>query len=192
MTLRRFKTILIDPPTMPGQKGRSGASHHYELLTEEKLATLPIDRLAEPNSHLYVWTTNAAMEMTFRLIRAWNAEPRSILTWTKPRLGLGNYLRNSSEHLIFATRGKAPVHFKSQPSWLMAGVQDHSHKPEEQYAIIERVSGSGDKLEIFARRRPPEFPDSHWYVWGNEVASEISLADYGWRVPSDSPEESGR
>lgn len=39
---------------------------------------------------------------------------------------------------------------------------DHSHKPEEQYALIERVS-PGPYLELFARRRP--LSDSDWSVW---------------------------
>jgi N6-adenosine-specific RNA methylase IME4 len=83
------------------------------------------------------------------------------LTWIKPRLGLGNYLRNATEHLIFGTRGRAPVNYKAQPTWLFAPLQDHSHKPEEQY------------LELFARRR-----QHGWDAWGNQVDSDIQIPGY--------------
>jgi N6-adenosine-specific RNA methylase IME4 len=92
-----------------------------------------------------------------------------VLTWVKPRLGLGVYLRNASEQLLFAVRGQAPIRFRSQPTWLFAPVQEHSHKPEEQYAIIERCS-PGPYLELFARRSRPG-----WDVWGNEVTCDVTL-----------------
>ena len=97
---------------------------------------------------------------------------RSPFYWIKPRLGLGTYLRNASEIVLFGTRGKAPVKFKAQPNWVFAPLQDHSHKPEEQYAIIERVS-PGPYLELFARRRQPG-----WDAWGNEIDSDIIIPDY--------------
>jgi N6-adenosine-specific RNA methylase IME4 len=87
-------------------------------------------------------------------------------------MGLGNYLRNATEHILLGTRGKAPVLFKAQPNWLFAPVQDHSHKPEEQYAIIERVS-PGPYLELFARRSQPG-----WDKWGLEVVSDIKIDGY--------------
>jgi len=74
--------------------------------------------------------------------------------------------------MLFATRGKAPVLYKSQPNWGFFPVQDHSHKPEEQYAIIERVS-PGPYLELFARRRQPG-----WDAWGNEIESDIVIPGY--------------
>jgi N6-adenosine-specific RNA methylase IME4 len=103
-------------------------------------------------------------------MQAWGFTYRSCLTWVKPGLGLGSYyLRNNTEHLLFGTKGKAPVLYRSQPTWLFAPKQDHSHKPEEQYAVIERCS-PGPYLELFARRKQPG-----WQVWGNEVVSDVEL-----------------
>jgi N6-adenosine-specific RNA methylase IME4 len=75
----------------------------------------------------------------------------------------------STEQLLFAVRGSAPIRFRSQPTWLFAPVQEHSHKPEEQYAIIERCS-AGPYLELFARRKRPG-----WYSWGNEIDADVAL-----------------
>jgi N6-adenosine-specific RNA methylase IME4 len=179
-TPRRFRTILADPPWDINQKGSWGAERHYSLMTLERIKRMPIADLAEDNAHLWLWVTNATLRQGYDVAEAWGFTVRSPLTWIKFRLGLGPYLRNTTEHLLFATRGKAPVKFRSQPTWFNAPVQDHSHKPEEQYALIERIS-DGPYLELFARRRPPSTAD--WSVWGNEIDSDVSLP--GYPVPSD-------
>lgn len=174
--LARFKTILADPPwELHQQRG-----DHYELMTAERIKAMPVNALAAKDAHLWLWVTNASLRDGYDVAEAWGFTVRSPLTWIKFRLGMGHYLRNSTEHLLFATRGKAPVNFRSQPTWINAPVQDHSHKPEEQYAVIERIS-DGPYLELFARRRPSSRAD--WSVWGNEIESDITLA--GYPVPSD-------
>lgn len=177
---RRFRTILADPPWEVQQRGERGAEHHYPLMSLERIKAMPVADLAAEDAHLWLWVTNATLREGYDVAEAWGFTVRSPLTWVKFRLGLGNYLRNATEHLLFATRGRAPVNFRSQPTWINAPVQDHSHKPEEQYALIERVS-SGPYLELFARRRPASTAD--WSVWGNEVVGDIQVP--GYPVPSD-------
>lgn len=176
----RFRTILADPPWDIQQKGSLGAEAHYSLMTLERIKAMPVMDLAEDDAHLWLWVTNATLRHGYDVAESWGFTVRSPLTWVKFRLGLGNYLRNATEHMLFATRGKAPVNFRSQPTWINAPVQDHSHKPEEQYALIERVS-SGPYLELFARRRPSSSAD--WSVWGDEIDSDIAIQ--GFPVPSD-------
>ncbi len=179
-TQRKFRTILADPPWDIQQKGILGAERHYPLMNLEAIKRMPVAGLAEDDAHLWLWVTNATLRQGYDVAEAWGFTVRSPLTWIKFRLGLGNYLRNTTEHLLFATRGKAPVKFRSQPTWFNAPVQDHSHKPEEQYPLIERVS-DGPYLELFARRRPPSNAD--WSAWGNEIDSDVSVP--GYPVPSD-------
>lgn len=176
----RFKTILADPPWDIQQQGRKGAEMHYSLMPLERIKAMPVKDLAAPDAHLWLWCTNATLREGYDVAEAWGFTVRSPLTWIKFRIGLGAYLRNATEHLLFATRGRAPVRFRSQPTWINAPVQEHSHKPEEQYAVIERIS-EGPYLELFARRRPSSSAD--WSVWGNEIDSDITLA--GYPVPSD-------
>lgn len=152
-------------------------------MTIDQIRQMPVGALAEDNAHLWLWTTNAALEDAYTVVRAWGFTPRSILTWVKwPKLGLGVYLRNSSEQVLFATKGKAPVNFRSQPSWFTAPTQGHSVKPEEIFSIIERVS-TGAFLELFARRRPSSNKD--WSVWGREIESDVEIA--GYPVPRYAP-----
>ena len=169
----KYKTILADPPWDIQQKGKSrGAIKHYNLMTLDRIKAMPISDLTEENAHCWLWVTNATLEAGFDVLRAWGFEPRSIYTWVKPRLGLGVYLRNSTEHLLLGTRGKAPIQFKGQMNWGFMPLQDHSHKPEEVYDIIERCS-EGNYLELFARR-----PRHGWDIWGNEVASDVKIRDF--------------
>lgn len=115
---------------------------------------------------------NGQLQEGLDVIKAWGFTFRSPIYWIKPRLGLGNYIRNASETLLFATRGKAPVKFHAQPNWLFAPQQEHSHKPEEQFAIIERLS-DGPYLELFARRKR-----LGWDSWGNEVSSDLEIPGF--------------
>jgi N6-adenosine-specific RNA methylase IME4 len=166
-----YTTLLADPPWEIHQRGgqRRGADQHYPLLSVDEISTLPIARVAGQDAHLWLWVTNAALYAAQAVIQAWGFVYRSILTWIKPRFGMGQYLRSQTEHLLLATRGRAPILFHGQGSWFYAPVQDHSHKPEEQYAIIERCS-PGPYLELFARRRR-----LGWHVWGDEVAGDVQL-----------------
>ncbi len=165
----QFGTVLADPPWNTLQVGGKGADRYYDLMSVEQICAVQVGRLVAQAAHLWLWVTNASLFAGQAVMAAWGFTYRSTLTWIKPRLGLGWYLRNQTEHLLLGTRGNAPVRFRSQGSWFYAPVQGHSVKPEEQYAIIERCS-PGPYLELFARRRRPG-----WSVWGNEVDCDVAL-----------------
>lgn len=169
---KKYRTVLADPPWDINQRGRRGAAHYYDLMPLSSIKSMPVADLCEDNAHLYLWIPNGLLQEGLDVIKAWGFTFRNSLYWIKPRLGLGVYIRNASETCLFATRGKAPVKFHAQPNWLFAPQQEHSHKPEEQYAVIERLS-HGPYLELFARRRQPG-----WDVWGNEIESDIIIPGY--------------
>ena len=170
-----FATILVDPP-WPLQSGEK----HYRTMSLARIKALPVGSLAARDAHLWLWTTNALLPKAYEVAEAWGFTVRSPLTWVKFRLGLGGryQLRNATEQLLFCTRGKAPLGSRSQPTWFNAPVTEHSRKPAEQFAIIERVS-PGPYLELFARRRPES--NQPWAVWGDQVDSDIRIP--GFAVP---------
>ena len=170
-----FATILIDPP-WPLQ----GGEKHYRTMSLARITALPVGALAARDAHLWLWTTNALLPTAYEVAAAWGFTVRSPLTWVKFRLGLGGryQLRNATEQLLFCTRGRAPLGSRSQPTWFNAPVTEHSRKPAEQFAIIERVS-PGPYLELFARRRPES--NQPWAVWGDQVVSDIRIP--GFAVP---------
>ena len=170
-----FATILVDPP-WPLQSGEK----HYRTMSLARITALPVGALAARDAHLWLWTTNALLPRAYEVAEAWGFTVRSPLTWVKFRLGLGGryQLRNATEQLLFCTRGRAPLGSRSQPTWFNAPVTEHSRKPAEQFAIIERVS-PGPYLELFARRRPES--NQPWAVWGDQVDSDIRIP--GFAVP---------
>ena len=170
-----FATILVDPP-WPLQSGEK----HYRTMSLARIKALPVGRLAARDAHLWLWTTNALLPKAYEVAEAWGFTVRSPLTWVKFRLGLGGryQLRNATEQLLFCTRGRAPLGSRSQPTWFNAPVTEHSRKPAEQFAIIERVS-PGPYLELFARRRPES--NQPWALWGDQVDSDIRIP--GFAVP---------
>jgi len=170
---KRWATILMDCPWDIQQRGGNyGADRHYPLMSLDEIRAMPIPDLLEENAMVWMWVTNATVEHGYEILRHWGLTPRSLFTWAKQKMGLGNYLRNATEHIILATRGKAPIRFKSQMTWGIYPVQKHSHKPEEIHKLIERCSHP-DYLELFARRKY-----HGWSVWGNEVESDIDIPGY--------------
>lgn len=172
---KKYKTILADPPWDINQRGKHNnrsAESHYKLMKLEQIKNMPIANLCTENAHLYLWCPNGLLPQALDVIKAWGFTYRCDLVWCKPRLSLGNYIRTAHETLLFATRGKAPVKFHGQPSFIFAPQQEHSHKPEESICAILRLS-DGPYLELFARRR---FPG--WDCWGDEIDSDIVIPGY--------------
>ncbi len=84
------------------------------------------------------------------------------------RIGQGRYLRNSTEHVIFATRGRCPVPdgCRNLPTSFVAPRGAHSRKPDTIHEWAERLSPS-PPLELFARRGRPG-----WTSVGDELPVE--------------------
>lgn len=159
-----FGTIYADPPWQySNQTTRASTDNHYRTMTVEEICALPIKDLADDDSHLHLWTTNAFLFDAKRVMDAWGFEYKSVFVWVKPKMGIGNYWRVSHEFLLLGTRGRAPFADRGQMSWLRADRTEHSKKPEAIRKIVELVSPL-PRLELFARRAV-----DGWSVWGNDV-----------------------
>lgn len=157
-----YATIVIDPPWRYSNTSTRGAAEdHYETMSLDELAALDIP--GAENSHLYLWVTNGFIREAFPLLDAWGYTYKACLTWCKPQIGMGNYFRNSTEHVLFAMRGKLPTLANNIPTWFEANRTKHSAKPECFYDLVVR-SSPGPRLEMFARERR-----MGWDVWGHEA-----------------------
>lgn len=83
----------------------------------------------------------------------------------KDRIGLGYYVRQKHEHLLIARRGAFPAPKESDrlESVFYAPRQEHSEKPNEAFARIERMYPGQRYLELFSRTRR-----EGWDTWGNQ------------------------
>lgn len=178
-----YPTTLADPP-WPERGGgviKRGADRHYPLLDSpaEIVAAMrasPIWRPAE-DAHLYLWVTNNYMPWGLDVAARLGFAFKTIITWAKPRAGIGQYFRGQTEHLLFCARGAAMplrrehTERRDISTLLVAdvptdehGKRIHSRKPDESYRLIEAAS-PGPYAEIFARRQW----GPAWSVWGYDA-----------------------
>ena len=186
----KFRTIVADPPWQKNQSAGGsygGAIKYYDLMSLERVKDMPVARLADDNAHLYLWVTNSNIDEGLEVVKAWGFRYITMFHWIKPKLGVGNYLRNASETCIFAVRGKLQPKCRNQINWLIGYPTAHSEKPREFISIVERVS-PGPYLELFCRKRPAS--TEHWYCWGNETENGADLFIPGYPVPTYSFERS--
>lgn len=176
-TYHKFKTIYGDPPWSRHQKGKLGAIQHYDLMTLEQIKQMPICHLAADDALLFLWVTPGLMKEGIEVIESWGFRYVDEMVWDKYYLGLGQRLRHTHEPLLLGVKGKPPILCRNQASLVRAVRQDHSHKPEEFFPIIERMS-EAPCLELFSRRQPTTYCRDNWSVWGNEIESDIYIPGY--------------
>jgi len=181
-----YRTILADPPWQFTNKTGKVAPEHkrlfrYSSMTLDEIMALPVEQLAVPTAHLYLWCPNALLPEGLAVMQAWGFNYKSNIVWHKIRKdggsdgrGVGFYFRNVTELILFGVRGKnartlAPG--RRQVNFLETRKREHSRKPDELYPIIEAYS-SGPFLELFARgsTRPG------WVVWGDEASVSFTEA----------------
>ena len=144
------RAIVIDPPWKYANSAtRNAAAKQYALMTIEELEGIRLE--AGADAHLYLWTTVGFIEEAFGLMRAWGFTYKTLLTWQKPQMGMGNYFRVNSEHVLFGVRGKLPTLRKNCPTVFTAPRQRHSAKPDMFYDLVESMS-PGPYREYFSRR----------------------------------------
>lgn len=79
----------------------------------EQICALPVAAVTEEPAHLYLWVPNALLPDGLRVMADWGFEYKSNIVWHKIRKdggsdgrGVGFYLRNVTELILFGVRGK--------------------------------------------------------------------------------------
>lgn len=159
-----YEVIVIDPP-WAYEKRAEDESHRgrcpYPTMTVEEIKSMKMP--AADNCILWLWTTNAFMHDAFHVLEAWGFTPKTILTWVKDKIGLGDWLRGQTEHCILAVKGKPIVTLTNQSTVIYGPLREHSRKPDEFYQLVESLC-PGRKLEMFARQKR-----DGWDVYGAET-----------------------
>ena len=172
-----YRTIVADPPwdmsahkasTMNGYETFRSALP-YPTLSLDEICALPVETLATPQAHLYLWTTATMLFKSPEVVRSWGFQPKQVLVWAKP-LGFGRRFRQSCEYILFATRGgPLPVTRHDVGTWFRWPRGEHSVKPDAFLDLVETVS-PGPYLEMFARRQR-----LGWDTWGNESLQHVEM-----------------
>lgn len=174
---------MADPPwRFQNSTGKVAPEHkrlnRYGTMTLDDIMALPVERVSDETSHLYLWVPNALLPDGIGVLKAWGFNYKSNIVWHKVRKdggsdgrGVGFYFRNVTELLLFGVKGKNARTLppgRSQVNMLQTRKREHSRKPDEQYDLIESCS-PGPYLEMFGRG-----VRQGWTTWGNQ-------ADEGYR-----------
>jgi N6-adenosine-specific RNA methylase IME4 len=183
-----FRTILADPPwtySNFGQAKHGAARAHYELMTLDQLAEIPVAReWAADDAFLLLWATWPKLDEAMALIARWGFRYVTGFPWVKTtpssgeiRCGIGFYVQSASEFVLVARRGDLAreedsprvrgLLTGSDPVTFYAPIGKHSEKPVTLHEWAE-ATFPGPRLELFARRERPG-----WTTWG---------LDLGWRL----------
>lgn len=167
---QRFQAVVLDPPWDWGDEGDVSqfgrGDPTYATMPFDEVASLPVPDLVEENAHIYLWITNRSLPKGFALLEGWGFRYLTTLTWVKPSIGMGNYFRGSTEHVLFGVRGSLPLLRRDVGTHFTAHRPGpHSAKPDEFYKLVESCS-PGPWLDMFARKER-----SGWVTWGAEVAN---------------------
>ena len=160
-----FEVICIDPPWPYGNadnynaEGFRGTCPYPEMSLEELASVEPP---AADDCILWLWTTHRFMRHSFALLDAWGFQEKGILTWVKPSMGTGRWLRSQSEFCIMAVKGKPSLHLTNQTTVIHAERRQHSRKPDEFYQMVESLC-IGRRLDYFSREKRPG-----WEQFGSE------------------------
>jgi N6-adenosine-specific RNA methylase IME4 len=166
----RFDVIVCDPPWPVEKIERDVAPNQvaldYPTMSLGELAEWPgvVDK-AEPNCHLWLWTTPKFLPNAIELVKEWGFSYVCCHVWHKPGgfqpFGLPQY---NCEFAVYARKG-SPLfkETKDFPLCFTAPRTGHSEKPDAFYERVRRVT-AGRRLDMFNRRRIPGF-----IGWGNEA-----------------------
>jgi N6-adenosine-specific RNA methylase IME4 len=176
-SLEKFGTILADPPWLfQNRTGKVAPEHkrlyRYQTMTNQDIKEMPVQEVALPQSHLYLWVPNALVLTGLEVMEAWGFTYKTTIVWYKvrkdggpDRRGVGFYFRNVTEMVLFGVRGslRTLAAGRRQENMIISQKREHSRKPDELYPIIEACS-PGPFLELFARTQR-----EGWITWGNET-----------------------
>ena len=183
-----YRCLLIDPPTrfVAGTKGRP---QHYARMTDAHIAALPVSDLLHPaGAWIFLWVTSPKLYVPGRsrtqlspdaVARAWGARYSGrAFVWIKTKakatmptihcehdlhVGMGFTTRKNAEDCLLFRTGSPERLARDVREVIISPVREHSRKPAEAIARIERYC-PGPRVELFARQ-----VREGWDCWGDEV-----------------------
>lgn len=173
--LGKFSVIMADPPW----------DIHMELpygtMQDDEMRSLRVHDLSD-DGMIFLWVTGRAMELGRELLGCWGYKQCDELIWVKTnqlqrliRTGrTGHWMNHGKEHCLIGIKGSPEnINRRLDCDVLVAEVRDTSHKPDEIYGIIERLSPGTRKLELFGRGHNIQ---PNWVTLGNQLDG-VSLVE---------------
>ncbi len=172
--LGKFAVIMADPPW----------DIHMELpygtMGDDEMRQLNIPVLQDAG-YIFLWVTGRAMELGRDCLTLWGYERVDELIWVKTnqlqrliRTGrTGHWINHGKEHCLVGVKGTPNMNRGIDTDVLVAEVRATSHKPDEVYGVIERLSPGTRKIELFGRMHNCQ---PNWITLGNQLEG-IKIVD---------------
>lgn len=168
-----YDVIVADPPwrfrTWSETNQAKSASRHYALMMTDEIEALPVANLAQRDCILLLWATAPMLPQALRVMGAWGFTYKSQMAWRKTtpagkvRMGTGYWARSMHEPVLIGSIGK-PGKFSAFPSLFDGVAREHSRKPEEFYALVNKHTSGLRRADLFSRVTRSGFD-----AWGNET-----------------------
>ena len=170
---KKYDIIYADPPWSYDNRmiDKTKVTDHYPTMTNDELCALPVGKIAEEDSLLFMWATSPNLQQAIWLGNIWGFEYKTVaFVWDKQSPVYGNYTLSQCEICLVFKRGNIP-----QPrgrtnarQFLSCKRGKHSEKPWQIRDAITSMFPKQSKIELFARHH---FPG--WDAWGNDVEGMI-------------------
>lgn len=182
---KKYKIIYADPPYRFSQginrrkniRDKFGTNEElslqYPTMSDKEIIDLRVGELADEQCVLFLWTTDAHLEIAIKALNNWGFKYKTIaFCWNKKRGFMGKWTVKQCEICLLATKGTSHKLLKSfkEKSYLEENKTAHSSKPSEIRNRIERMFGDVPRIELFAREKP-----NGWDIWGNELKNDIEV-----------------
>lgn len=175
--MQKFRVIAADPPyhfkSNSASKPGRNAMRHYQCMSLDQIAALPIKKYAADDAALFLWITGPMLSIAAHLpiMKAWGFKPSGMgFVWVKLNssgigffTGNGFTTRKNVEYCLIGKRGRSVRRDASVRELIISERREHSRKPEEFYERVEQYS-RGPYLELFARHKR-----QGWTCRGNET-----------------------
>jgi N6-adenosine-specific RNA methylase IME4 len=178
----KYACIAADPPWNFDPRVGQGRSQtrplrsvirHYSTLSLDAIKALPVADLAARDSALFLWTTDVQLPGALEVMTAWGFKFATVaFHWAKTHksgkfvTGCGWWTRANVEICLLGTRGSPKRLDASVKRLLIADRREHSRKPDEAYAAMQRLV-AGPYLELFARTVRPG--------WAQAMSDQVDL-----------------
>jgi N6-adenosine-specific RNA methylase IME4 len=171
----KYGAILADPPWAYDMRSASGYEKspeaHYATLPPAEIKALPVAQLAAPDCLLMMWTTWPHLDLAMEVMAAWGFAYKTGGAWVKrtatgkAAFGTGYLLRSATEPFLIGTIGRPKVRSRSERNLIEGLRREHSRKPPEARAMIDKLLPDVWACELFAREPWPGRD-----VWGDQTA----------------------
>lgn len=176
--LGKFSVVMADPPW----------DIHMELpygtMSDDEMRRLPVQKFQDEGL-IFLWVTGRAMELGRECLKYWGYDRVDEIIWVKTnqlqriiRTGrTGHWLNHGKEHCLVGLKGNIKLNRGIDCDVIVAEVRATSHKPDEIYGLIERLSPGSRKIELFGR---PHNVQPNWVTLGNQLDGIVIHDDEMW------------